>query len=247
MFRLLRYTLFSVILSACTAHYKVSEAKPSHYELKSAKNDSAALLSALPYKQKLDIEMKKAVAYSDSALTREGFETSLGNFVMMATEEYITTNKKELAGNCVIMINRGGLRNNLPKGEITKGNIFELMPFDNEIVILKLSGQKLFDAIKAMLKEKKLVSLNLSMKIRIDAPEDIQVNGKPFDISKDFYVITSDYLAMGGDNCSFFGKPISYEDTNEKLRDAIMLYCENLTKNNKHIQPVRTGGFKISE
>lgn len=247
MIKLLRYSLFLVILSACTAHYKVSETKPSHYELKSAKNDSIALLNTLPYKQKLDLEMKKIIAYSDSVLNKDGFETSLGNFVMIATEEYINTTKKELTGNCVIMINRGGLRNNLPKGEITKGNIFELMPFDNEIVILKLSGQKLFEGIKAMLKEKKLISLNLSMKIRVDTPEDIQVNGKPFDISKDYYVVTSDYLAMGGDNCSFFGKPISYENTNEKIRDAIMQYCENLTKNNKHIQPLRTGGFTISE
>jgi 2',3'-cyclic-nucleotide 2'-phosphodiesterase (5'-nucleotidase family) len=247
MFRLLRYTLFLVILSACTAHYHVSETKSTHYDLKASKNDSIALLNTLPYKQKLDLEMKQVIAYSDSALTKDGFETSLGNFVLMASEDYIHLNKKEVAGNCVFILNRGGLRNNLPKGEITKGNIFELMPFDNEIVILKITGQKLFEGIKAMLKEKKLIAWNLSMKIRVDAPEDIQVNGKPFDISKDVFVVTTDYLAMGGDNCSFFSKPISYEDTNEKLRDAIINYSEGLTKNNKHIQPRRTGGFKISE
>ncbi|MBK7667363.1 MAG: 5'-nucleotidase C-terminal domain-containing protein [Sphingobacteriaceae bacterium] len=87
--------------------------------------------------------METVIAKSDSSLTKDGFESSLGNFVLMATEEFININKPEIAGNCVLFINRGGLRNNLPMGEITKGNIFEVMPFDNEIVILTLSGQKL--------------------------------------------------------------------------------------------------------
>lgn len=247
MIKLLRYSLFSVILSACTPHFHVSEIKPTRYELKGLKNDSAALLSILPYKQELDREMKQVIAYSDSALTRDGFESSLGNFVLRASQEFIITNKRSISDSCIIILNRGGLRNNLPKGEITKGNIFELMPFDNELVILKISGQKLFECITAMLREKKLIARNLAMKIRHEAPEDILVFGKPFDISKDHYVVTTDYLAMGGDNCSFFGKPVSFENTTIKLRDAIISYCAYLTKNNIHIKPYRTGGFKISE
>ncbi len=247
MIRLLRYSLFLVILSACAPHLHVSEVKPIHYELKTSKNDSIALLSTLPYKAKLDVEMKQAIAYSDSALTRDGFESSLGNFVLTASEEYININKKTYSGNSIVILNRGGLRNNLPAGEITKGNIFELMPFDNEIVILKISGQKLLDCIKAMMKEKKLISRNLGMKVKHEEPQDILIYTKPFNINEDYYVITSDYLAMGGDNCSFFGKPISYETTGVKLRDAIIVYCETLTKNNKHIKPFRTGGIEISK
>ena len=247
MIRLLRYYLFLVILSACTSHLHVSEVKPTHYELKTSKNDSIALLNTLPYKTELDKEMKQVIAYSDSALTRDGFESSLGNFVLMATEEYINSNKKTYASNSIVILNRGGLRNNLPLGEITKGNIFELMPFDNEIVILKISGQKLSDCLKAMLKEKKLISWNLVMKVENEQPEDVFIYTKPFYINEDYYIVTSDYLAMGGDNCSFFGKPILYETTGVKLRDAIITYCETLTKNNKRIKPYRVGGIRISK
>jgi 2',3'-cyclic-nucleotide 2'-phosphodiesterase (5'-nucleotidase family) len=247
MIRLLRYCLFLVILSAGKGQYHVSEVKPGHYELKTAKNDSLALLSTLPYKDKLDKDMKQVIAYSDSALTRDGFECSLGNFVCMAIEEYININKPEIAGSCIIFINRGGLRNNLPIGEITKGNVFEVMPFDNEIVILTLSGEKLKESIDGMIKENKLISFHLSMDVKNKQAENIFAYSSPIDLNKTYKVVTTDYLAMGGDGCSFFGKPISYETTSVKLRDAIINYCETLTKNNRHIIPLRFGNIRISK
>jgi 2',3'-cyclic-nucleotide 2'-phosphodiesterase (5'-nucleotidase family) len=247
MTRFLKYIIFPVILSSCAGHFHVSEVKTSHYELKTATNDSAALLSTLPYKERLDKDMKQVIAYSDSALTRDGFESSLGNFVLMAMEEYIDRHNAAIAGNCVLFINRGGLRNNLPKGEITKGNIFELMPFDNEIVILTISGQKLKEAISSMLKENKLMSYHLLMEVKDKQPENIIVHTSPIDLNKTYKVVTTDYLAMGGDNCSFFGKPALYETTGIKLRDAIITYCDSLTKNNRHIKPFRLGGIKISK
>ena len=247
MIRLLRYCIFLVILSACTHHLHVSEVKTSHYELKTSKNDSITDLSVLPYKEKLDKEMNQVVAYSDSALTRDGFESSLGNFVLMAAEDYINSSRKTYTGNSVIILNRGGLRNNLPKGEITKGNIFELMPFDNEIAILKISGEKFKECITAMIKEKKLISRNLVLLVKNTEPEEITIFKKPLNINEDYFIITTDYLAMGGDNCNFFGKPISYENTGIKLRDAIISYCESLTKNNTHLKPLRFEQIKFSK
>lgn len=247
MIRLLIYGIFLVILSACKGHYHVSESKPTHYELKTAKNDSIILLSTHPYKDKLDSEMKHVIAYSDSSLTRDGFESSLGNFVMMATEEYININRPEIAGSCVLFMNRGGLRNNLPMGDITKGNIFEVMPFDNEIVILTLTGEKLKESIDGMIKENKLISFHLTLDVKGKQAENIFLFGSTLDLTKTYKVVTTDYLAMGGDGCSFFGKPISYETTGIKLRDAIISYCETLTKNNNHIRPIRFGGIRISK
>ncbi len=247
MIRLLRYILLTVILSACTAHFHVSEVKSTHYELKSSKNDSIALLNTLPYKLKLDNEMKQVVAYSDSNLTKDGNDLSLGNFACQSVEDYVRTNRNQIAGKHIIILNRGGLRNSIPIGEITKGHIFELMPFDNEIVIIKISGEKVMECILSMVKDKKLISRNLSLTVKEDELSDIKIWGIPFNIKEDYYVVTSDYLAMGGDNCGFFGKPISYETTSLKLRDAIFNHCFALTKINKHIIPDKTIGIRISK
>lgn len=247
MIRLLRYTLLTVILSACTAHFQVSEVKSTHYELKTSKNDSTALLSALPYKEKLDLEMKQVIAYSDSSLTKEGNDVSLGNFACGTVEDYIRTNKNEIAGKYIVILNRGGLRNSIPSGEITKGHIFELMPFDNELVILKISGEKIMECIHSMIKDKKLISRNLSFAAKNNEVTDIKIWGIPFNIKEDYYVVTTDYLAMGGDNCSFFGKPISVDLTFIKLRDVMINYCLALTKINKHIIPERNTDVRISK
>lgn len=247
MIRLLKYSIFLAILSACTHHFRVSETKPMHYELKTAKNDSIALLSTLPYKQKVDNEMKQIIAYSDSNLTKDGNDVSLGNFACRTVEDYVRTNRNEIAGNHIIILNKGGLRNNIPTGEITKGHIFELMPFDNEIVILKISGEKMMECIHSMIKDKKLISRNLSFTAKNNEVNDIKVWGFPFNIKDDYYVVTTDYLAMGGDNCHFFGKPVAYETTKIKLRDVMINYCIMLTKINKHIIPERNTDVRISK
>lgn len=247
MIRLLRYCLFLVILGACKGQYHVSDTKPLHYELKTSKNDSIALLSSLPYKDKLDMEMKTVIAYSDSNLTKDGTDPSLGNFACQTVEDYVRTNRNEIAGKHIVILNRGGLRNNIPAGEITKGHIFELMPFDNEVVILKITGEKLMECIHSMIKDKKLISRNLSFKEEDNKAFDIKIWGFPFNIKEDYYVVTTDYLAMGGDNCSFFGTPVSLETTKIKFRDVMINYCMMLTKNNKHIIPERKNEIRISK
>jgi 2',3'-cyclic-nucleotide 2'-phosphodiesterase (5'-nucleotidase family) len=191
--------------------------------------------------------MKQVIAYSDSVLTKDGNDPSLGNFACRTVEDYVRTNRNEIAGKHIVVLNRGGLRNNIPMGEITKGHIFELMPFDNEIVVLKITGEKLMDCIRSMIKDKKLISRNLSFTVKDNEASDIKIWGFPFNIKEDYYIVTTDYLAMGGDNCSFFGKPVLYETTKLKLRDAMINYCLMLTKINKHIIPERTIEIRISK
>ena len=60
-------------------------------------------------------------------------ESLLGNFVTdLCLRQY-----SNIADICVM--NNGGLRSNLTKGEITRGDIYTLMPFENELVILEFS------------------------------------------------------------------------------------------------------------
>ena len=190
--------------------------------------------------------MNTVIAISDSALTKDGYECTLGNFLLQAVEHYIN-NKSDFTNKCVFIFNRGGLRNNLPSGEITKQNIFELMPFENEIVILTIKGEKLQECINAICTDGKLISFNLSFTIKDKSPKEIKVFGEDFDASKNYYVVTSDYHANGGDNCTFFANPIKSEITNIKLRDALLLYCNYLTKNKTHISPFTNGRIQFSK
>jgi 2',3'-cyclic-nucleotide 2'-phosphodiesterase (5'-nucleotidase family) len=247
MFRLLRYTLFFIVLNACTPALRVSDTKTSHHELKSLKTDPEADRTISPYKDALQKEMTQVVANCDSALTRDGTEPTVGNFVLLAMEEFITNYDPAIAENCVLIMNRGGLRNNLPAGPVTKGHIFELMPFENEMVIVTITGDKLLEAVRYMLRDKKILSHHLAVKARENVPEELLVHNAPFEANKNYSIVTTDYLAMGGDNCTFFKDPIAYRVTKLKLRDVLMQYCESLTKNKRTIKPVRFGNVRNSK
>jgi 2',3'-cyclic-nucleotide 2'-phosphodiesterase (5'-nucleotidase family) len=73
------------------------------------------------------------------------------------------------------------------------------------------------------------------------------VLGKEIDPNAEYKIVTTDYLANGGDNCSFFANPLSYRVTKIKLRDAILSYCDFLTQNNQHIKPFANGNIIISK
>ena len=143
-------------------------------------------------------------------------------------------------------MNRGGLRVNLPKGEIKVLNIFELMPFENELVLVKISGEKLFDCIN-YLAEKKHPYLGLQLKIENGNIKEAKIKNDEIDKSKTYTIITSDYLASGGDNFVFLKEPIELKKSNLKIRDAIIEYCIYLSENKKQIIPYTDGRFQISK
>jgi 2',3'-cyclic-nucleotide 2'-phosphodiesterase (5'-nucleotidase family) len=55
-------------------------------------------------------------------------------------------------------------------------------------------------------------------------PINIQIQGKPLDTNKIYYVITSDYLSNGGDKMDFFKKGTEKYDINYKLRNILIDY-----------------------
>ncbi len=60
------------------------------------------------------------------------------------------------------------------------------------------------------------------MKIVNQKPVDVMINGKPFDLAKNYYVLTSDYISGGGDGISSFKNPVSRKVLGLKVRDALI-------------------------
>ena len=73
------------------------------------------------------------------------------------------------------------------------------------------------------------------MGIKDDKAVDILVNNMPFDESKNYCVVTSDYLANGGDKMSFFNDPIKKVNINYLVRDAIIFYIKEQNSKKKVI------------
>ena len=181
----------------------------------------------LPYKESMSAEMNTVLAVSEESMEKGTPESKLGNFFSDALLEMAKSKYMVEDGHPVdfAFFNNGGIRSALPKGSITKGNVFELMPFENELVILSLTGstaKKLFNYI--VTKDGIPVS-QLRLGIKGTEAINVSVNGQPFDSTKTYKALTSDYLANGGDQL-FFLAEARHESLNLKMRDALIQYMQ---------------------
>ena len=121
-----------LLLTACSVQYNLVSHSESSMDVKSEKDSLAATIIA-PYKLAIDSVMNEVLCVSDMEMKKGKPESLLGNFVTdLCLQQYA-----DVADICIM--NNGGLRASLPKGKITRGKIYELMPFENELVVLKLS------------------------------------------------------------------------------------------------------------
>ena len=203
----IKFLFFSVLINlfACSKKTTIANITETHYVVNSNVVDSAIYKAINPYKKVHDEQMYIVLAKSEDALIKADVESTLGNFFCDA----VMYETKKILGKDSIMLNaavfnKGGLRNSLPKGNITVGNIFELMPFDNEVVLLKLSGTQFKDMLDKICEKGGIPVGGIRMVMNGNKPFDVFINGKEFDEKKDYWVVTSDYLANGGDSYTFF-------------------------------------------
>jgi 2',3'-cyclic-nucleotide 2'-phosphodiesterase (5'-nucleotidase family) len=232
--RTIAYAFLLALLLGCSNHYTKQKEDFSHFSLKDAKAQSRSDSLINGYRQLLSSEMSKTIAISLDVLTRDNSQSTLGNFVCDALKY---AGEKEFSTSVnIVLVNRGGLRNNLPKGEITVGSVFELMPFENQMILLNIRGSKLIEGLKTIIaKRHSYVGLNLV--VSRDSLVGATIGGKPISENEVYTLVTSDYLANGGDSFSFLAQPIASRLSDLKIRDAIIAYCLYLSKNNQFIKP----------
>ena len=210
-----------ILLSACTLQNNIAS-KENKVIAVSAEADSLITSIIYPYKIGIDSVMNEILCVSEMEMTKGKPESLLGNFVTdLCLEQY-----SDIADICIM--NTGGLRSSLPKGKITRGKIYELMPFDNELVVLELDEKDFIGLMEYITSRggepfsgMLIVMSHDNKPISYLEPASVDFNngGK-------IRIITSDYLANGGDKMWFFqGK--EQKKVGIKLRDAIINYCKS--------------------
>lgn len=226
-FRIIALRVLSFFLFSCSSNYKLVNAKRALYPISSAvATDSTVIKTYLPYKLKMDSQMNAVIGYSDIALTKTsvGGESLLGNFFSDAALNEARKTYPEI--DFAIPSTNGGLRNELPMGAITLANVFELMPFENELLVFELNGEAVQSLINMIAKSKGQPVSGIAIKIKDRKPADVLINGKPFDPSRNYQVLTSDYIAGGGDDVNSFKKPVKSTIVGLKVRDALIQYIK---------------------
>ena len=246
----IKILFFSALISlyACQQKPLITNVSETHIVVNQNNVDSTIYNTIAPYKKIQEEKMGTVIAFSENALLKADVESSLGNFFCDA----VLYETKKLLGIDSAMIdvavfNKGGLRNALPKGNITMGNIFELMPFDNELVVLKLSGTQVKDMLNKIAEKGGIPVAGMTLMINKTTASNITIKGKPFDETKDYWIVTSDYLANGGDNYTFFKNAKERKVMNILLRDVIINYCKDMTQQGKTLKPILDGRIQLSK
>ena len=179
-----------------------------------------------PYKENLDNIMNQKISHTMVELNRMGDNSNLGallsDYLLEGANDWAVKNKMPKVDAAILNI--GGIRNNISEGDILVRNIFEVMPFENEMVIVKMKGediQGIFDYYEKYQKNNPVAQLNIIVK---DGKliEGL-INGERPQIGKTYYIATSDYLAMGGDSMYFFEKGETIK-TDVILRNLFLEY-----------------------
>ena len=190
---------FTFCLGACKTHYALVSAHRGKYPVDSTiAPDSGIIKTYLPYKQKMDAEMGRVIGTTDAELTKitgSPPETALGDF--FADAVFQEAKKLDPTIDFGLPTTRGGLRNSLPKGNITLSNIFELMPFDNQLLVFKMKGDQVVALFNYIALTGGQPIANMRIKISGKQYTEVSINGKPFDPDRTYNVITSDYIASG--------------------------------------------------
>jgi len=164
-----------------------------------------------PYRENIDKDMNQVLAYAPETMDKKqrrmaDYYGSLQADITLATANKLFL-KRENKPVDICLLNHGGIRSMISKGNVTTRTAFELMPFETIVVALK--GPQIIEMVNYLISEKKphpLAGMEIILNKDASSYKSITIQGKPLDLNKTYYVATNDYLFNGGDSMNFFKK-----------------------------------------
>ncbi|MDO5970195.1 5'-nucleotidase [Flavivirga aquimarina] len=181
-----------------------------------------------PFRDHIQKDLDSVLAYSPNSYSKSNgsFNTAIGNFMADAIYSEANPVFKSRTGKDIdmVLLNLGGIRSILPKGNITKRTAYKIMPFENSIVVVALKGNQVDSLVNYLCRVKRAHPI-AKLKLTINENDKIveaKIKGKDIELDKVYYVATNDYLYSGGDNMSFFKPNDSLYVLNYKVRNALI-------------------------
>lgn len=220
--------------------------------------EDAAINNLLaPYKSRV-AELSKTIGTLDTDIERRGIGAgTIGNFVSDAMRAQALKTNKNVR---LAITNFGGLRKSqLPKGDLRAADIYELLPFENALVTVDLTGAQLARLFQTLVAERDVQS-GAIVKYRTDAPDRPQFSSlellKPGGTSNArkarterlnpnqiYTVVTTDYMVNRGGRYATLKEGTNVKPLNVTLRDAVIDYIKNETAARRRINPQLDGRF----
>ena len=201
--------------------------------------DSVLACELAPYRQKVDSIYAVPITEATADFSNDAMRNFAADFVKIRGEKLSKGRRVDLA-----VMNKGGIRQNFVKGVLTRGNIIDVFPFDNRVVVLEVRGDSLLELFNTFAKQGgQGVSANVEalMNTSRTGVDWVTIDGADLDPRRTYRVATIDYLAEGGDDMSQFKSARTVATSDKVLYDDMIAW---FTKRNKPISPDPTQRMK---
>ncbi len=187
-----------------------------------------------PFRERINKDMDSVISYApETYIKNDGeYNTAIGNLMadLVFEQGNLVFNKRTGKNIDAVLLNYGGIRSIISKGNITTRTAFEVMPFENSIVVVALKGNQIDSMTQYLSRAKKAHPIS-GLKLRLDknlAITEALINKEPIEANKTYYVATNDYLYNGGDGMLFFKTNDTVYDLNYKIRNAMIDYFKKV-------------------
>lgn len=243
------------MLAGCQSSH---EAAKVHYQLISSEGsmidvdkkwdthpDAAAQAVLKPYKEEVDKTMYEVIGTSELFMDKGSPESLLSNLVAEVLR--LAAIKVQATPADMAVINMGGLRNTLAKGEITVGAVYEILPFDNSLCVMTMKGtdmKRLCQGIAAG-KGEGISGARLVIS-KAGKLLEATIGGEPIDDNKIYTVASIDYLADGNSGMDAFLQAVKRQCPQEAtLRSLFLEYVREQTAAGKQITSSLDGRITV--
>lgn len=179
-------------------------------------------------------EVKEVIAFSTRAMDAHAPESELSNFVA----DFLRAETARLVKKPVdfAVTNFGGIRVDMPEGDVTLDDIRSMFPFNNKLCYVELKGEDLLNLLNQMARQRVQCVSGVKMVVNDHKIESLEIGDKPLDPRKYYGVATVDFLLDGGDSLYVAKNARKLIMTDVVIGRAIEAYIRNLTADGKAIE-----------
>ena len=255
--------LFSGLLTALL----MSSCAPKHYQLKGVERsriiidsrydqnpDQAVAKFLEPYKRVNDSIMGPVVGQvahnMHAARPESDLSNLLADILIWAAKDY---NEQPV----MAVYNKGGIRADFTKGDVTYGDVLDVAPFENKICFTTLSGEKVMELFRQIAyRGGEGVSKGVELVIKMDEKGETgelvsaRLHGQEIDPQAEYRITTLNYVLEGNDGMSAFldgTNSVRPEEASNNTRFLIMNYFREMQAKGIVVDAQVEGRIKVKK
>ncbi|MBC2845479.1 5'-nucleotidase C-terminal domain-containing protein [Winogradskyella flava] len=240
---------FLIFIFSCNNDKTLTKIEGKRIEInEDIASDSVIEAYIKPYRENVNKNLDSVISYAPETYSKSDGElnTAIGNLMADAVFEESNTIFQKRTGKTIdfVLLNHGGIRSIISKGNLTSRTAYEVMPFENSVVVVALKGEQVMEMMEYLSRAKRPHPVSKQLQLTLEKDFEFKsatVNGKPIDENAIYHVATNDYLYSGGDRMVFFHPNDSLYVLDYKIRNVLIDYFKkydtiNPQKDNRFIK-----------